>query len=142
MKRQFRTNDRLSELRAAADADDGQDPRDFFKRESSTRGQGRKTRQLCAQVTQTLEQLLGEAADAQLQALHVVEVAPAPDASQLVVLLASLAGGDVDPGEAEAALGRAAGWLRSEIAAAIHRKRAPSLIFRILPAASPREVQP
>ena len=142
MKRPYRSQDRLSQFRAAADADDGQDPRDFFKKENTARGQGRKTQQLCEQVSQTLQQVLGEAADTRLQALQVVEVAPAPDAAQLLVLLAPMAGCDFDLMETEAALGRAASWLRSEVAAAIHRKRAPSLVFRVLPAAGPREVRP
>jgi len=142
MKRQFRSSDRLSQFRAAADADDGQDPRDFFKKETAARGQGRKTQQLCEQVSQTLQQVLGEAADTRLQVLQVAEVGPAPDASQLLVLLAPLAGCEFDLAEAEAALARSGGWLRSEVATAIHRKRAPSLIFRVLPATGSSEVQP
>jgi ribosome-binding factor A len=141
MKRPYRMNDRLSEFRAAADADDGHDPREFFKKDDSSHSAGRKTRQLCEQVSQTLQQVLGEAADSELQALHVVEVGPAPDASQLLVLLAPLTGGEFDLAAAEAALARAGGWLRGEVAAAIHRKRAPSLVFRVLPAAGLPEVQ-
>jgi ribosome-binding factor A len=157
MKRQYRSNRSprlgreprhsgagydLSQFRAAADADDGADPRDFFKKENPARGQGRKTQQLCQQVSQTLQQVLGEAADVRLQALLVTEVAPAPDASQLLVLLTPLAGGEIDFAEIDAALASAGGWLRSEVAAAIHRKRAPSLVFRVLPAAGAAEVQP
>jgi len=142
MRRRFRSSESLSQFRAAADADDGQDPREFFKKEVSRRGQGRKTQQLCEQVSQTLQQVLGEAADVRLQMLQVAEVGPAPDASQMLVLLAPLAGCEFDLAEAEAALLRASGWLRSEVAVAIHRKRAPSLVFRVLPAAGTPEVLP
>lgn len=142
MKRNSRLRDRLSSYRAAVDADDGHDPRDFFKPENQTRGQGRKTQQLLAQVAETLQQVLGEAADVRLQALQLVEVRPAPDASQFLVLLTAISGDGFDVGQAEAALAGASAWLRSEVAGAIHRKRAPSLIFRVLPAVGPREVQP
>ena len=135
MNRRLRSHDDLSKLRAAADADDGQDPREFFKPKTTSRGQGRKTQQLCAQVADTLQHVLGAAADLQLQSLQVAEVTPAPDAAQLLVLLAPLPGGEFDAAAADAALLRAGGWLRSEVAAAIHRKRAPSLIFRVLPPA-------
>jgi ribosome-binding factor A len=141
--------DRLSDYRAAADADDGADPRDFFKKESFADRTGRKSHQLCAQVADTLSQIFGgECGDAILQSLTLLDVAPAPDSSQLLVQV-----GPVTPelrlveADVMAALDRAAGWLRSEVAAAITRKRAPRLVFRFVPAVPPTgivesEVQP
>jgi hypothetical protein len=41
--------------------------------------------------------------------------------------------GPVAAAEATAALGRAAAWLRTEVAAAVHRRRAPRLTFRFVP---------
>ena len=142
MKRNRFPKDDLSSYRAALDADDGQDPRDFFKPEAQCRGRGRKTLQLCAQVADTLQQLLAEVADPLIQSLQVIEVRPAPDASQLLVLVAPLAGALIDTPETEAALNCASGWLRSEVAAAVHRKRAPRLRFRVLPESGTQEAQP
>jgi ribosome-binding factor A len=141
--------DRLSQYRAAADADDGADPREFFRKEGFAERTGRKSHQLCAQVADTLSQIFGgECGDQVLQSLMVLEVVPAPDASQLLVRVGPVTR-DLKLGTAEvtAALDRAAGWLRSEIAAAITRKRAPRLVFRFIPArpeetASEGEVQP
>jgi ribosome-binding factor A len=143
MKRQKHNPDHLSNLRADIGPDDGLDPRYFFNKENRSRGAGRKTRQLCAQVADTLQQVLGESADPLLQSLQVAEVAAAPDASQLLVVLAPFASGeDFDAEEAAAVLARAAGWLRSEVAAAITRKRAPQLVFRILPGLPGKGGQP
>jgi ribosome-binding factor A len=142
MERHSKAKDTLSHYRAEADSDDGLDPRDFFKSKNQPRGTGRKTQQLCAQVAETLEQVLGEASDPAVQVLQVVEVAPAPDASQLLVLLVPIvATADFDVEATSEALLRASGWLRSQVAAAITRKRAPQLVFRVIPAWPSKEVQ-
>jgi ribosome-binding factor A len=142
MKRRSQSKDMLSHCRAQIDADDGLDPRDFFKKENRSRGLGRKAQQLCAQVAETLQQVFGESGDAVIQSLQVASVAPAPDASQLLVVIAPAVGAQFGAGEAEQALARASGWLRSEVARAISRKRAPQLVFRVLPAAAGKEGQP
>lgn len=149
MTRQKRMTDNLSLYRAAIDADDGADPREFFKREGFADRTGRKSHQLCAQVFDTLSQLIGgESADEVLQSLTVLDVAPAPDSSQLLVQVGPLTRDvKLTAAEVTAALDRAAGWLRTEVAAAITRKRAPRLVFRYVPAtpesAPPEsEVQP
>ncbi|MCI0357880.1 MAG: ribosome-binding factor A [Planctomycetaceae bacterium] len=135
MTRKKRMTDLLSQYRGAIDADDGADPREFFKQEGFADRTGRKSHQLCAQVADTLSQIFGgECGDDVLQSLTVIDVAPAPDASQLLVQL-----GPITPeiqlttAEVSAALDRAAGWLRTEVAAAITRKRAPRLVFRFVP---------
>jgi ribosome-binding factor A len=139
--------DRLSQYRAAADADDGADPREFFRKEGFAERTGRKSHQLCAQVADTLSQIFGgECGDEVLQSLTLLDVCPAPDAAQLLVRVGPLTP-EVRLMEAEvaAALGRAAGWLRTEVAAAITRKRAPRLVFRLVPAPSAQgesEVRP
>ncbi|MDX1944537.1 MAG: hypothetical protein SFU86_03950 [Pirellulaceae bacterium] len=128
-------NDRLSSWRAAAGDEDGLDPRDYFQKENATPHSSRKSEQLCAQVADTLCRLFGgECGDEVLQALQVLDVAAAPDASQLVVLVGPVTDDlQLDPAEVAAALDRAAGWLRTEVAAAITRKRAPRLVFRYVP---------
>ena len=139
--------DRLSLYRAAVDADDGADPREFFKKEGFADRTGRKSHQLCAQVADTLSQILGgECGDELLQSLTVLDVSPAPDASQLLVQVGPLTPDlELITAEVAAALDRAAGWLRTEVATAITRKRAPRLVFRFVPArpeGEESEVQP
>jgi ribosome-binding factor A len=94
----------------------------------------RKTLQLCHQVAETLNYVLsGECHDDILQSLQVIGVEPAPNASQLLVTVSPLLAEDkVDPADVLARLNSAAGWLRSEVAGAIRRKRAPQLAFRVL----------
>jgi ribosome-binding factor A len=144
MTRQKRLTDDMSMYRAAIDADDGADPREFFKKEGYADRTGRKSHQLCAQVADTLSQLIGgECGDAVLQSLTVLDVAPAPDASQLLVQVGPLTPEiTLTTDEVNAALDRAAGWLRTEVAEAITRKRAPRLVFRYVPALPESEVQP
>jgi ribosome-binding factor A len=144
MTRHNRIHDALSRFRREADADDGADPREFFRKEGSTNSKsGRKAQQLCAQVSETLQQLLGESGDEILQALCLIEVSPAPDASQMLVVVGpALGGAPLREEDVQAALDRASGWLRSEIATAITRKRAPRLMFRYLPGSVPGEVRP
>jgi len=75
-----------------------------------------------------------------LQNLLVTEVTPAPDASQLLVLLTPAAGSQMlEADEVMAALRAASGRLRTEVAAAISRKRAPRLTFQFLPLVERKE---
>ncbi|MCE5267699.1 MAG: hypothetical protein LLG00_07420 [Planctomycetaceae bacterium] len=121
-------------LSADTSPEDGMDPREFARKARPHKGD-RKVRQLCSQVAETLNLVLsGECSDELLQSLHVVAVDPAPDASQLVVTVAAGCPGEmIDCNEALARLAAAAGRLRGEVAAAITRKRAPKLLFRVAP---------
>jgi ribosome-binding factor A len=114
--------------------DDGVDPRDYFNTHRSRKNDDRKARQLCAQVFETLSLLLtGEFHDKLLHNLEVMSVTPAPDASQLaVVVRADMPGSPVDPSEVLARLNAVSGQLRAEVAAAITRKRAPRLVFQVV----------
>jgi ribosome-binding factor A len=114
-------------------SDDGVDPR-FEKHGARRKKDHRKTRQLCQQVREALELTLASAQDETLLSLIVLAVEPAPDSSHLLVLVGpSPIGEPVSEPEALAALGRAAGILRSEVTAAIHRRRTPELTYRYLP---------
>ena len=115
--------------------DDGVDPRELARRQQQEgrKGLGRKTGQLCQQVARTVDLLLAEQSDDLLRDLHVVDVAPAPDESRLLVTVTPsvVAGAEtVDPAAVLERLSAAAGMLRVEVAAAITRRRAPSLDFR------------
>ena len=131
------------ELAAELHSDDGQDPRQFFRDSKQQKKTGRKAIQLCSQVADTLSLVLGgECRDEVLQNLIVSRVKPAPDASQLLVVLTPAPGSPPLSSESVAgALSAAAGWLRTEVAASITRKRAPRLTFQFVPALNREESQ-
>lgn len=89
-----------------------------------------KAGRLCRQVAETLSLSLSECGDDLLYDLSIREVAPAPDASRLAVTVETLRP-DHDPAAVLAALARAHGRLRCEVASALRRKRAPELVFRL-----------
>jgi ribosome-binding factor A len=93
----------------------------------------RKTLQLCSQVAEALQLiLLGECDDDVLRELMVDSVVPAPNASQLLVTFSSTSCTSMEKvAEALKRLHQAAGFLRSEVAMSIHRRKAPELLFRI-----------
>jgi ribosome-binding factor A len=97
------------------------------------RGAGnRKALQLCSQVADTLNYVLsGECDDDLLRNLHVVNVVPAPNASQLLVTVAPVVPleKEFDAADVNQRLSAAAGRLRSEVASAITRKKTPRLLF-------------
>ncbi len=80
----------------------------------------------------TLDEVLAECGDGVLRDLHVVDVEPFPDASRLLVTV-SASPRRVGPAP-EAVLEHlqhAGGHLRCEVAAAVTRKRAPVLVYRL-----------
>ena len=117
--------------------DDGVDPRQFFKSGRVRKKEDHKTQQLCRQVAETVDQILaGEAGDDLLRSLRVVGVVPIPNASQLLVTLATDLPSDAyDKLEVERRLRECKGRLHSEVAAAITRRKAPALEFEIVAAA-------
>jgi len=115
--------------------EDGVDPREFFRKGRYGRGKpNRKAAQLCSQVSETISlALTGDFADERLQGLSVLSVVPAPDSGQLVVTIqADLEEGSPELTELSDRLNVIAGWLRSEMAAAIARKRTPHLALRLV----------
>jgi len=111
-------------------ARDGIDPDSFFSISTSRRAE-RKERQLCRQAQEALSFALPAQDDDLLRDLWLVDVEPAPDASRLCVVVQAPRG--ADPDDVYARLERVSAWLRSEVAQAITRKRAPTLLFRVLP---------
>jgi ribosome-binding factor A len=114
--------------------DDGVDPRDFFKTDRIHKKEHHNLQRLCHQVAETLDQVLsGEIADNRLQCLRIVSVRPAPDASRLLVTLrADCKREEFDRNLLEDRLAACQGRLRCEVAAAITRRKAPSLIFNLI----------
>ena len=103
-------------------------------RDSSSRRPPRKTLQLCSQVRHTLEYVLtGELDDDQLRMLYVASVEPAPNANRLLVTVVPLPSQDpLDPATVVTHLHLHTGRMRSAVATAVNRKKAPDLIFRYL----------
>lgn len=95
---------------------------------SSGRQTERKTRQFCRQVQRALNLALADRhTDDGLNELFVEDVSPAPDCGHLLVHVVIPVERPVN--EALSALRRDAPRLRSEVAMAITRKRAPELSF-------------
>ncbi len=135
------TRRRMNEVCDEIGPDDGVDPRALAKAKMkqhrslnpSPGGAGRKARQLGRQVAETLDAVLaGDSRDETLSGLRVVSVVPAPDASRLLVTVAPRSPSRADPAEILAHLGNASGWLRTEVAAAVTRRKAPVLTFRVV----------
>jgi ribosome-binding factor A len=134
------------ELLSACDnlgPDDGVDPRTESRSPwdaGRDRVPNRKALQLCGQVARTLAGVFGECGDAVIRELLIESVVPAPNSSRLLVTV-SLPGhalGATAQSPADQArrasqhLERAHGLLRAEVATAIHRRRAPDLLFRVV----------
>jgi ribosome-binding factor A len=125
---------RLRSLCSEVHPDDGSDPRVFFRKDGSKAKLDHKARQLCRQVLEILDAVLaGPSGDDRLLDLAVVAVEPAPDSSRLLVTVAPRPSPvPVDPLAILASLDRASGRLRSEVASAITRKRAPLLAYWVV----------
>jgi hypothetical protein len=120
------------DILAACDAvgpGDGLDPR-FETNEAPRKVANRKALQLCGQVADALSLILGECGDDVLRDLLVESVRPFPTSARLLVTVSS-AGADTAGICVAERLERARGKLRSEIAAVIHRRRVPDLVFRV-----------
>lgn len=112
--------------------EDGIDPRELL-RESARKKGGRKTLQLCGQVAEALNYAFGAVCnDDVLRELGVVTVQPAPDESRLLVTIGPTLPGPCDPTQVLAHVQQSLGKLRSEVAAAIHRKKVPELAFSVV----------
>ena len=91
----------------------------------------RKQDQLCRQVEERLGLVFaGDIDDPLLQELYVAGVEPEPGGVNLVVRLA-LPRPEISAVAVLQRLTALRTFLRAEIAAAIHRKRAPGLLFRV-----------
>ena len=101
---------------------------DKSSQSSSDRQAARKAQQFCRQVQRALNLALADrdVGDG-IDDLFVEEVLPAPDCGRLLVHVVIPLGVSVI--DAMAALVREAPGLRSEVASAISRKRAPELCF-------------
>ena len=129
-----RSRKTLRTMCAEVGSEDGADPRIFFRKDGDRKPRKHKALQLTKQVAQILDGLLaGAAGDPILTGLTVVTVEPAPDVATLLVTVLRAEGGEPTPPDVILeSLARASGWLRAEVAAAITRKRAPLLVYRVV----------
>lgn len=91
----------------------------------------RRTLQMCGEVRRTLDLVLsGECDDDVLRGIYVQSVVPAPDAAHLLVTVTPLDPRDDTPPQTILKhLQVFAGRLRTSVAEAINRRRAPDLMF-------------
>lgn len=92
----------------------------------------RKTLQLCSQVQRALYGVIPAPAG-MLEGLSVEAVEPDPDASRLRVVVGVPPAYGRSPAALERWLIDSAGYIRSQVAPHIHRKRVPLLTFELLP---------
>lgn len=123
----------LRSLCAEVHPDDGVDPRDQIRQGLKGQKSLRKARQLCGQVAEALDAVFaGDCGDDVLRNLQVVAVAPAPDASRLLVTVRVQPPTDaVTPVQVLEHLARATGRLRYAVTSAITRRRAPVLVYQV-----------
>ncbi len=141
MNRSKNARDAWRSLCADLREDDGTDPRktDSQPHDNHPRIAGR----LCKQVERIIQLALQGSADDQLRELPVTGVEPAPDLTRLQVSLDCSAVAMQDIAPLRDKLARFAGFVRSEIAREINRKRTPALVFVLMPGRPPQEeVQP
>lgn len=133
--------DILRALCARVEEEDGISPARERRPREEGKGGGRKDRQFCKQVVRALNlAVMAESSSPFLRELVFVSAEPAPDTSRLRVNTqgeAAIARAGAAAVLAE--LRRATGFLRSQVAAAISRRRVPELTF-VLIAPSGKEV--
>lgn len=93
----------------------------------------RKTAQLCRQVYVTLFQSLAGLGEEALLEASIESVLPTQGGSALLVTVIVAARGGIELQDVHAALERANGRLRADVAAAITRRHVPELIFIVRP---------
>lgn len=128
-----RKREELLALCGQLNEDDAVDPREFFRKKY--RSKDSKALRLCKQVADTLSLVLaGEIADELLQSLEVFSVQPAPSTKRLLVVVRPLSDirDKTTPDEIVQKLTSVSGVLRSEVAAAISRRKMPSLVFEVV----------
>ncbi|MFN3200587.1 MAG: hypothetical protein ACE366_19465 [Bradymonadia bacterium] len=118
----------MQALCAELGPEDGQDPYLFHQANAHPRHRGdHKTLQLCGQVARAIDAALAAAEDHTLHTCRVARVEPAPNARRLRATLVTEGSVEI----ARLALDAAEGWLRREVAAAVHRRKAPHVLFML-----------
>lgn len=112
--------------------DDGP-PKSRRKESRDDSSDDRKTMQLCAQVRRALHGVIPFPGSSYFEGLVVEAVEPDPDASRLrVVISVPPSCAQPIPSLKQRLIDRV-GFIRSEVASQIHRKRVPILTFELMP---------
>ena len=93
----------------------------------------RKTMQLCAQVQRALYGVIPLPGSSLFEGLVVEAVEPDPDASRLRVVISVSPSCPKPITSVHKRLTDMVGFIRSEVASQIHRKRVPILTFQLIP---------
>jgi ribosome-binding factor A len=131
MKQQKYKPKHFPELSGSLQPDDGIDPRYDVRGSRSSGKVDRKAAQLCAQVRHALDFIVPAVLqDTELDAM-VLDVQPAPNTGNLLVLLTA-----VDPAQDDMKLHNAiierAGTIRLSVAQSIQRRKTPTLTYRVV----------
>lgn len=123
--------EQMLELCGSIHEDDGLDAKDFHQtRSNKKKSDDHRQLMLCEQVARTLAQVLAESVEESICGLKVERVLPGKQSAGLRVVLRRLLEFDEQECiELLELLKEQEGWLRSEVAAAITRKRVPRLTF-------------
>ncbi len=106
------------------------------RRRTRQRQPDHKALQYCKQAQHAIhDSLMCDCGDPYLRDLELVAVEPGPDRAVMVVTLAAPISSAPELEQVRRRLEAASGVLRSAIAGATHRKRVPSLHFRVVPQA-------
>ena len=131
MKRKNASTELIKQLCGEIREDDGVDPRHSKRREQKPNYEKRDLR-LGAQIRRQLELVLPELLfRAGVSCCEILSIEPAPDASRYSVAVVV---DDEDFEIASSVLASKKGLIRTEVAGAIYRKKAPDLAFELLPA--------
>ena len=130
MKRKSASTEQIKQLCGEIREDDGVDPCQTKRRERKP-GCEKGNRRLGAQIRRQLELVLPELLfRAGVSFCEILSVEPAPDTTRFsVVVVVKKEDFDV----ATDVLARRKGAIRTEVAGAIHRKKAPDFAFELLP---------
>jgi hypothetical protein len=93
----------------------------------------RKTRQLCGQIRRALHGIIPDPIDPIFEGVRVEHVEPAPDATRVRVTLSLRPRSPAHVARLRARLHALRGAARTHVAGQINRKRAPFLIFDLIP---------
>ena len=143
MKISKKIREQMQKYCGSTGEDDFIDPRTFHEITAHSSDHEARRLRLCGQVARTLRSVLPESADALVREIEVQTVEPqgGKNTLRVVVRLPADLNSDkrVTMRELLQTLRRQEGWLRSEIASAITRKRVPRLSFAVEVSSSTQE---
>ncbi len=136
LKKQRKDKDILNVIGGRRNGD-GLDPREEQKADLAKRRRGKtdySVLRLAGQIKKVLDGSLAMAENPVLDAFAVSAVEPSgSDAMFIVQVFSTDPAAEYAPREVQAILNSMKGYLRTEVAQAVHRKNAPDLRFEVLP---------